>query len=345
MIEFFKRKTQSKIMDPRNDFSANEIEVEFRRDPLTEESSRIAHIGLISPQREDYSSWDQPDLKERCPFCPSNIEQATPRFPAEILPEGQLQKGEARVIANIGPYDQVSALTVMGKEHLMPLENMSFSYLKDAFAVSIDFSRAVLQNVEDLVYPMLAWNYMPPSGGGLLHPHQQIFVSEYPGNLHRRMMKESEKFYQNWGRNFWQELCIKEEQENERFIGKKQQSCWLTSFAPRGVLGEVLAVFPELSTVYDINDSVLDDLVTGLLELFKYFSYKNIGSFNLAMFTVPSGEREKYFSLHVRIIPRTFLNLQTYPPDMNSMQVALQEPFSVISPEEQCKEIQAYFNT
>ena len=128
MLEFAKRKGYAKILDPRIDFALNSIEVEYRRDPLTGESGRIAHMGIVAAQKIDYSVWDKPEHHEMCPFCPGNIERSTPRFPAELIPEGHIKKGGARVIANIAPYDRYSALTVMGPEHVMPLEKMSAAY-------------------------------------------------------------------------------------------------------------------------------------------------------------------------------------------------------------------------
>ncbi|HOB86668.1 MAG TPA: hypothetical protein PKO38_03135 [Bacillota bacterium] len=345
MLEFAKRKGYAKILDPRIDFALNSIEVEYRRDPLTGESGRIAHMGIVAAQKIDYSVWDKPEHHEMCPFCPGNIERSTPRFPAELIPEGHIKKGGARVIANIAPYDRYSALTVMGPEHVMPLEKMSAAYLKDAFEAGLEFCRTVLEKERELPYSIIAWNYMPPSGGGLLHPHQQLIITDEPGNLYRKVMRESKNYRQKWGENFWEELCRREEEAGERFIGRIEEGYWLTAFCPQGVLGEIMAVFPGRSTIYDLDEKIIDGLVKGLLCLFKYFDSKNICSFNLALFAAPAGEGEKDFSLHIRVIPRFYMNLLLYTPDMSSMQVALQEPFSVVNPEEQCREIAPFFKS
>lgn len=147
------------------------------------------------------------------------------------------------------------------------------------------------------------------------------------------------------GENFWEELCRREEEAGERFIGRIEEGYWLTAFCPQGVLGEIMAVFPGRSTIYDLDEKIIDGLVKGLLCLFKYFDSKNICSFNLALFAAPAGEGEKDFSLHIRVIPRFYMNLLLYTPDMSSMQVALQEPFSVVNPEEQCREIAPFFKS
>jgi len=127
-------------------------------------------MGIVAAQKIDYSVWDKPEHHEMCPFCPGNIERSTPRFPAELIPEGHIKKGGARVIANIAPYDRYSALTVMGPEHVMPLEKMSAAYLKDAFEAGLEFCRTVLEKERELPYSIIAWNYMPPSGEACCTP-------------------------------------------------------------------------------------------------------------------------------------------------------------------------------
>lgn len=109
MIEFKTRVLTTTIMDPRDNFNRKEIETEIRFDPLTGESSRLAHFGMIKPQKEDFSSWDTPENHSRCPFCPPNIEKITPRFPPEHLPEGDCI-GARRHFSPISPHMTSSAL-------------------------------------------------------------------------------------------------------------------------------------------------------------------------------------------------------------------------------------------
>ena len=47
MIEFKTKVLTTTIMDPRDNFNRKEIETEIRFDPLTGESSRLAHFGMI----------------------------------------------------------------------------------------------------------------------------------------------------------------------------------------------------------------------------------------------------------------------------------------------------------
>ena len=97
MLEFKKKTVTSTFMDPREGFARKSIDTEIRFDPLTGESGRLAHFGAIKTKKVDFSSWNTPDARKYCPFCPENIETATPRFPPEILPEGFLGKEKQRL--------------------------------------------------------------------------------------------------------------------------------------------------------------------------------------------------------------------------------------------------------
>ena len=39
--------------------------------------------------------------REGCPFCPEKAEKSTPRFPAELVPEGMTRVGEARTFPSL----------------------------------------------------------------------------------------------------------------------------------------------------------------------------------------------------------------------------------------------------
>lgn len=100
-----------------------------------------------------------------------------------------------------------------------------------------------------------------------------------------------------------------------------------------------MVVFPEIKTIDDCNEGTLQDLVTGMERLFAYFLEMGVASFNMGLFFAPAGEAKKYFSLHARFTPRTYLNPREKPSDINALQMSLQEPVTVIPPETQCREL------
>jgi UDPglucose--hexose-1-phosphate uridylyltransferase len=340
MLKFNKEVVYTDLLDPRESFRPQKVETEIRTDPLTGETGRLAHFGVIRMQKEDFLAWDTPENRSQCPFCPENLERVTPQYPPEFIPEGRLKRGQTTIIPNIAPYDQYSALAVMSRAHIVPLKKMTAPLLRDALGAGLDFARrAAARENGRLPYQVMIWNYMPPSGGGLVHPHLQIIVTGFPGNLYRKTMENGQRFYQKHSKNYWQELCTVEEKLGKRYIGSLGAGHWLTPFVPQGILGEFIVVFPEIKTIADCNEETLQDLVAGLQRLFAYFREMGIASFNMGLFFAPEGEAEKYFSLHARFVPRTYLNPREKPSDINAMQMSLQEPVTVIHPETQCAEL------
>lgn len=336
------------MLDPREDFALKTVDTDIREDPLTGDSGRLAHFGMIKAKRDDLSGLDTPEARKFCPFCPENIEAMTPRFSEDLLPDGHLHRGEARVICNISPYDRYSALTVMTRDHLVTLDQMTEGLLQNAFQAGLDFCRVVRKKEPDLPYYFIGWNYMPPAGGGLIHPHQQVIITDAPGNLHRKTVESSRRFARQHGANFWNELCRVEQEKGERYIGNIGRGHWLAPFVPLGVLGEFMAVFPGVQTPDDLQEETLDDLVQGLKMLLKYLDAQEIYSYNLGLYFAPyladtDLEPETYYALHLRLIPRTYLNLKHKPSDTSLFQVALQEPFSVVAPETLCQEVKPFF--
>ncbi|NMB34749.1 MAG: hypothetical protein GX989_00505 [Firmicutes bacterium] len=342
MLKFEKKTVSTDLLDPRENFQHRTIKTEIRFDPLTGETSRLAHFGMIKPLKEDYSAWDNPENRSRCPFCPENIEKATPRYPSSLLPDGRLRRGQTTILPNLSPYDQFSALAIMSTAHVVTLDKMTAPLLKDAFGASFEFLRRVTALEDAPLYQFIIWNYMPPSGGGLIHPHLQVISSSSPGNLYRKTLKKSKAYFRRFGRNYWQDLCAAEKKRGVRFAGQVGGGFWLTPFAPLGVLGEFMVIFPEIRTLFELDDKALQDLIAGMERLFAYFQSTEITSFNMGLYFAPAGETRDYFSLHARFIPRTPLNLEHKAPDTNALQVALQEPYSVLHPEIQCTELKGF---
>ena len=102
-----------------------------------------------------------------------------------------------------------------------------------------------------------------------------------------------------------------------------------------GIFDEVMCVFPDVFSIDNFTDTHAQDLVSGLLKVFKYYTATDVYSFNASLFFGP--ESQDYFSCHFRIVPRTFLNVRDYASDLNFFQALLSEPVSVMMPEELCK--------
>lgn len=340
-IHFQVFESESTFLHPRTSFSPTTERFEVRIDPLTGRTGHFSHFGAIKPQKLNLESYATPEIKGFCPFCLENRDRVTPKFTDDVLAGGRLVRNEACLIPNLFPYDIHSGVLIMTDHHVVPLDNLSEKRLFDSLFLGVDFLKKIKAINPELPYHLMTWNYMPPSGGGLVHPHQQYFATPNPGNQFLDELKSSEVFYKANGSNYWSELIEVEHKQGERFIGQIGTSYWLSSFVSLGLLGEILCVFPDVFDVTRFTERHVKDLVAGLLKIFKYYISTDIYSFNASLFFGPEGQRS--FACHFRIAARTFLNMRDYAPDLNFFQALLGEPVSVIRPEELCIALKEYF--
>jgi galactose-1-phosphate uridylyltransferase len=229
----------------------------------------------------------------------------------------------------------------MTDPHVVPLEELSEKRLFDALSLGVQFLKQVKSISPDLPFHLMTWNYMPPSGGGLVHPHQQYFATPNPGNQFVDELKASERFHNANGSDYWSELIEIERTTGVRYIGQIGTSYWLSSFVSLGILGEVMCIFPDVFSVDQFTNGHVGDLVAGLLKIFQYYKATDVYSFNASLFFGPEGQQS--FACHFRIAARTFLNMRDFAPDLNFFQALLGEPVSVVMPEELCATLKGYF--
>jgi len=333
--------SESTFLDPRKNYEPTTIKFQVRTDPLTGRTSHFSHLGAMKAQKLDLESYAQPVLKGFCPFCLENREKATPKFTEDVFPEGRPSKGEATLIPNLFPYDVQSGIMIMTDEHVVALPGFHEKRLCDAFSLGMEFLKRTRTVDPALPYHLMCWNYMPPSGGGLVHPHQQYFATKHPGNQFTDELKASEAYFATNGASFWQSLLEEETRTGERYIGRIRDSHWLSSFVSFSFYGDIICIFPDVFSIDDITGDHIDDLVSGLRNVFRYYESIDIYSFNAALFLGPKDQQS--FSCHFRISPRTFLNTRDFAPDMNFFQAILAEPICVKLPEKLCREVKSFF--
>lgn len=340
-IQFIINESESTFLDPRKDYAPTTARFQVRVDPLTGRTGHFSHFGAVRQAKIDYDSYNQPEKKGFCPFCMENRYRVTPKFPADIFVEGRPERGEAMLIPNLFPYDIYSGIMVMAEEHVVQLSEFSRERLTDAFLLGLDFFRKIRSVSPDLPYYLMTWNYMPPSGGGLVHPHQQHFATRHPGNQFIDEIEASERYFRTNHTSFWKEYVEHEFALGRRYIARVGTSHWLSSFVSLGSLGDICCVFDDAFSLDDLHDHHIDDLVSGLLNVFRYYESAGLFSFNAALFIGPS--RQEFFPCHLRITPRTFLNTRDFASDTNFFQTLLSEPISVLLPETLSTDVRPFF--
>ncbi len=343
-IQFRREQVFSKILkrDSSGELAEAAVPLEFRFDPLTGRTCRLVGFSLERILRPDLSALVKRSLEMRCPFCAPLVEEVTPRFPPDIVPEGTIRRGKALVFPNAGPYDVYSAVVAISDEHFISLDEFTQETLFDALLAAHDYVFRIQQVDPEARFNLIAWNYMPPSGGSLVHPHIQCNAGYLPTFYQKEIIEASRRYYEETGTNFWEELIEQEKQAGERYIGDIGNTCWLTGFVPRGRLGDVLAIFPGKTSITELSREDLSDLATGLLKVFGYMDGLNLLSFNLA--TYSEADREQFWA-HVRIMPRSLL---LYSPietsDQFYYQVLHDENICILPPETACQGLKKYFS-
>lgn len=332
-IQFRREIIPSRILrrDSSGTFTEVDIPVEFRFDPLTGQSCRLVQFSLDRIIRPDLADLERRSLQLGCPFCPPLVEEITPRFPPEIVPEGTIRVGKAMAFPNAGPYDVYGTIVVISDEHFIPLDEFTLETVLNALLATHSYIKRVQKFDPEARYHFIAWNYMPPSGGSLVHPHMQANIGYSPTSYQKQVLEASQKYYEEIGTNFWKDLVEQERQTGERYVGTIGKTHWLTSFVPKGRLSDILAIFPGKASIAELTEDDLHDFAAGLLKTFNYMDELNLLSFNLATY---SGFDKKQFWAHAQITPRAFL---LYSPietsDQFYYQIMHDENICILPPE------------
>jgi galactose-1-phosphate uridylyltransferase len=331
-MNFTSIKKETVVLIPQEEMAERRIPSEIRLDPLTGRTARICHFMKLQ--------WEKPDFEALiagteawCPFCADKVLKVTPHFPADLIPEGRLQKDDMVLFPNIAPYDSLGAVATFGSRHYIPMTTFEPTHLASAFGFAFEFFRRV-ESVghPESVYHLINWNYMPPAGSSLIHPHLQVFATSSVPNLMRGELEASKTYLEKNGSNFWDDLVTAEEKAGERYLGTIGRTHWMTAFAPMGVAGDVLTVVKKTQTMLDLTDQDLLDLAAGLVKIMAAYDKIGIYSFNLNFFT--GAKTDAHTRVHLLFSPRTFFNQKLGTPDIGALRNLFNETLCMAYPEE-----------
>ncbi|MFH1152174.1 MAG: hypothetical protein V1793_00005 [Pseudomonadota bacterium] len=325
-------KKETVMLDPQQGMAEKRIPSEIRIDPLTGRTARICHFMKLH--------WEKPDFEALvsgtegwCPFCGEKVMQVTPCFPKNLIAEGRMRKNDMTLFPNLAPYDTIGAVATFGSRHYIPMTEFTPEHIAEAFGFALDFFRRVhASNHPESVYHIINWNYMPPAGSSLIHPHLQVFSSSSAPNLMRNEIEASKAYHQAHGTSYWDDLVALEKQSGQRYLGQIGRSHWMTTFAPMGVAGDVLAMVDDVCWTLGLTSTDLKDLSTGLAKLMAEYDKMGIYSFNMNFFT--AAETDDHFRLHLLFSPRTFFSQKLGTPDAGALRHLFNESVCMAFPEE-----------
>lgn len=342
-ISFRKEAKLSSLLDPRRQFEFAQIESEIRYDPLTQDTSRICHFAGIVPQSEDLAALLE-STRAQCPFCEAQVGRITPKFTPEFLEgfhaagsavsDGRLVRGEATLFPNLFPYDEISAIVAISRAHALDAKAMPAQVIADAIALARDFFRHARQRSDQLAgaYGLIAWNYLPASGGSQLHPHMQVALTRHPGNRLARELAAEAAYLSATGNAYASDL-LKSERDGARWLMEDAAASWITPFAPIGVLGDVMAIFHQDQAIEELSDADIGTFAASLSRIISYFANNGLNSFNLSFFPDRPAEESGRHRLTARLLPRLHLNNTLHVSDASYLQLLLQEAFCMRFPE------------
>ena len=332
-IEYRVTKKSARIHDPRKGFELVEIESEVRADPLTGETARICHFAFPARQVPDLSSIAHA-TQDSCPFCPERIESVTPRYPEAMLAGGRMRRGDAVLFPNLFPYDDVSAIVAMSREHFVPMAALPAAMIADSLKLARDFIRDAAATMAGReTWGIVTWNYMPPSGASQVHPHLQVIVTDTPGNALRRELAAAARFLERHGVPHPQALLEAERRAGARMVLEADGIAWWAPYCPVGMLGDAQAVFEGRSTLGQCADAEIEAFARTLSRLAAAYAGLGQWSFNLTLLPDAEGNRSGRHWLTARLLPRFYLHPGLHNSDVAYLQLLLGEKFGMVTPE------------
>lgn len=324
-MSFFKSKLETfTFYDGEGNEIARDTEVRF--DPLTGESSRLVFDPGMPFTIPDYTEAAELTKGSNCPFCPENVFKLTPLFPKEMVADGRVTNGEAIVAPNLFPYSKYNGVTIMTKDHYVRLDEFSVELIADAFRASQLYIESVVKQEDEPMSISINWNYLPHSGGSIIHPHQHIIISETDTNYQATFNKYAREFKTKHGTQYLTQLYETEKADGARWIGEHGSVAWMHAYAPKSH-NDFLAIFPERTSITDIREEDWTDFATGLQAVFATLTEQGLASFNMVMHFSNEGS-----PVHARFIPRLVLN-ELGTSDINFFQALHQEPLIYKVPE------------
>ncbi|WP_342504921.1 hypothetical protein [Sporosarcina sp. FSL K6-2383] len=337
-IQFTAHKEFFTFHDPMQDQKLIDRQTEIRQDPLTGETSRIIFDPGAPFIPTDYTELAKETAGSKCPFCPENVQSFTPTFPETLVTGGRFTQGEAVVFPNLFPYSKHNAVVRMCDQHYIKLNEFTGSMIANSFSAAHDYLKKVIAQDSKTTYTSINWNYLPPSGGSILHPHIHVLASEQPTNYQATTSKAARQFHDTQDQNFYAALVEQERKIGERFIGTAGTIDWLHAFAPKSHT-DFIGVF-NATSLEELNANNWQHLADSITRFFRYFETIGITSFNLALFIPVSQNGAE--RVHIRLVPRlTIGGLQT--SDMNVFNFLHNEPLCLKVPEQIAKEVAPFF--
>jgi len=336
---------EARMRSPLLGFRTDVQHIEFRRDPLTAKWSRInvertKRVKQAVKGEEDLSGLISGSRKG-CYFCQENLEEKTPLFPRDLVPEGRLRVGSSVLFPNLFPFGEYHAVATFSESHFLGLGEFSPQLVRDCLKNCLEFLRRVHAKTPEIGYCSINWNHMPPAAASIIHPHLQILADRSPTHYVEELIRKSEEYFRKNGSNYWSDLIDAERERKERLIAEIDEIVWLTSYAAQGN-NEVVGIFSGISNVGMMRESHIEALSHGLSRVLRGYNDLGVRSFNMSVFSGPLNQDLKHYSLNLKVMSRPGLRA-LYTSDCGFMERFHDEPVVETLPEDLAGKLRRHF--
>ena len=306
-MQFRKEIQTAELLNPSTGYQRESQPIEYRYDPLTGAQCRINPSRSRRVRQAHGNAVAVGELvvgtERECSFCPDSIEGSTSKFPEELFSGGRIERGECVLFPNLYPFAEHHAVATLTRQHYLELDEFTPEMLRDNLMASQEYIDQVYRRDKEARYHVWIWNYLPPSGASIIHPHVQVIADRDPMPGLALVLAKSEEYDREHGRSYWLELIEEERGCGERFIAEDDTLAVVASFAPRGNR-EVQFIFRGASQLCDLDEVQTLDFASTIVKALRGYKAQGVNSFNLITCAAPLGERMEHLRLSARMFSR-----------------------------------------
>jgi galactose-1-phosphate uridylyltransferase len=348
MIVFQKAEKTSRMRNPLENFKEDTVTFEYRTDPLTGRNSTIirgmlSYVSKFLISDQDLLNSLVEKTRANCPFCPENIQTKTPMFPQDFLKEGRITIGDVFVVPNLLGHAERSVLAVLSKEHHLELKEFVPKIIIDGFRGGAAYLKRLKELDPMIRFPAFVFNYLPPAGSSIMHPHMQILARDRPFYLVKLMLEKSKTYRKKADSSYWTDLLVKE-RKSPRFLFKKNRVRWLVPFAPLRGMNEVQAIVPGKSHLLELDNDDWSGLAEGISSILRFYGEQGYSSFNIIIMSGPINKHLDYFDVNLRMISRPGVRAESFT-DAWALPYLLWDGEAVEDPEKLTGRIRVFLST
>jgi len=175
--------------------------------------------------------------------------------------------------------------------------------LFDGFKGGVRYLQRLSEVDTSARFPVFVFNYLPPAGSSIFHPHMQILARDRPFHLVNLLIEKSKAYFETRGSSFWNDLMAIEK-GGDRYLFEFNGVEWLVPFAPLRGLNEVQAIVKGKSNFKELTDREWQGVAEGVARVLRFYGSKDYTSFNIILMSGPLDEHLDYFDVSLRMMSR-----------------------------------------